>query len=107
MSPKSDKVTHQFNSLAFGSITGTTAGTAIALLTLTKEARILSFENTTNLEVIVTRDGTDFWRLKASTGAISLDVSAAGGVYRAGEVFGVYAASTPGSGLVQGLAQTT
>jgi hypothetical protein len=93
------RVTHQRGELAFGSITAATAGTANTVLTATKDAVVVSIENTTNAELIITKGGADFKRVPAGSFRV-FDFRSDAVALSAG-TWGVYRSGTPSSGNLE------
>lgn len=95
-----NKVTPNRGELAFGAVTGTTAGTANTVLTTTMDSVQVSFENTTDVQLIITRGGVDFKRVPAGNFRV-FDLKG-NGVGFAPVVWGVYrAAGAPASGVIE------
>lgn len=87
--------------LAFGAITGTSAGTANAVLTLVNDAVNIGFENTTDVQLVVTLDGVQKKRVPAGSFRV-FDLGTNGSRLAAGTVVGVFrAAGAPTSGTFE------
>ena len=91
--------TPQSGRLAFGSVTGTTAGTANTILTLTGRRRIVICTNSLNTETMLTYNGANWLPLPAGVG-VAVDLSASGLTLADGKIVGIYYQSAPGSGAV-------
>lgn len=95
------RVAIQSSELAFGAITGTTPGTANAVLTLASDSGILSFENTTDQQLVVTLDGNQFKRVPAGAFRV-YDLRAGTSRQPKGMVVGVFrGAGAPTSGAFE------
>ncbi len=82
--------------LLYSGVTGTTGGSANTVLTLTKQATCVGVENTTNVEVMVTRSATDFKRVPALSYRV-IDFGANGTAFGSGVVFKAYVTGATGS----------
>jgi uncharacterized membrane protein YtjA (UPF0391 family) len=96
-------VTPNRGELGFAGITGTTAGIANTALTTTTPSIVVSFENTTNVELMVTRGNTDFKRLPASSFRV-FDLKSNGTGFAAGTWKVYYTGSAPASGNLEVIA---
>lgn len=85
--------------VAAASISATTAGTAHTVLTTTKDSVTISLENTTDVELMVTRNGADFKRVPA--GAFRIFDTKANGVAFGPYIWGVYEIGNPASGVIE------
>jgi hypothetical protein len=94
-----DTSTPQSGRLAFGSVTGTTAGTANAILTLSGRRRIIICTNSLNTETMLTYNGANWLPLPAGVG-VAVDLSASGLTFADGKVVGVYYQAAPASGAI-------
>ena len=93
------RVVPERGQVAAASITSSTAGTAITVVTTTKDTVLVSIENTTDVELMVTRNGADFKRVPAG-GFRVFDLQSSGvafGPY----IWGVYRIGTPASGVIE------
>jgi hypothetical protein len=88
--------------VAAASISATTAGTAHTVLTTTKDTVMISLENTTDVELMVTRNGADFKRVPA--GSFRVFDTKSDGVAFGPYVWGVYEIGNPASGVLEILA---
>lgn len=87
-------------SLAFGSVTGTTPGTANTIVTTTSDHKIVLVLNSLNADVMLTYNGSDWVPLPAGT-PFSVDMSPNERCLRAGKIIGIYyLASAPTSGRI-------
>jgi hypothetical protein len=93
------RIVPQRGELAAAALSATTAGTAHAVLTTTKDSVLVSIENTTDAELMVTRDGVDFKRMPAGSFRV-FDVKA-DGVAFGPYVWGVYEIGNPTSGFIE------
>jgi hypothetical protein len=89
----------QSGRLAFGSVTGTTAGTANTILTLTGRRRIVICTNSLNTETMLTYNGANWLPLPAGVG-VAVDLSASGLTFADAKVVGVYYQTVPTSGAI-------
>lgn len=88
--------------LASASITTSSAGTAVTVLTTTVPSVLVSLENTTNAELMFTKDGVDFKRVPAASFRV-FDLKN-NDVMLSKAVWGVYRIGTPSSGVVEVIA---
>jgi len=92
--------------LAFGSITAATAGTANPVLTLVKDSVSLGFENTTDVQLVVTINLVQKKRVPANSFRI-IDLGTNKSRLAAGTVIGVFrAAGAPTVGTFEVLSVT-
>lgn len=91
--------TPQYGLVGHAGVTGTTAGGANAIVTLTGRRRIIVCTNSLNTETVLTYDSASWLYLPASTSA-AVDLSASGLTFADGKVIGIYYLSDPSSGSI-------
>ncbi len=82
--------------LAYSAVVGTTGGSAVTGLTLSREATCLLVENTQNVEVMVTRSTTDLKRVPAYSFR-AIDFGTNGVALAPGTVLKAYATGATGT----------
>lgn len=82
-------VVPQYDELAFGSITASTAGTAHTLQTLTRDRRTIVIVSNLNAEVGITMDGVQKGHVPAN-GTVSFDLGSNSQSWSSGTVIGVF-----------------
>ncbi len=92
-------VVPQYGRVAFGSISGTSAGTANTVITLSGRRRVIICTNSLNTEHVLTYDGSNWLFLPASS-SVAVDLSASGLTFAHGKVIGIYYLSAPASGSI-------
>lgn len=84
-----DAILPQFNAVPAASITGSTPGTAVTLLTATADRNMFTLKNTLNRAVRLTLNGTTWLELDNNMGA-SFDFASNGKKLAVGDVVGAY-----------------
>ncbi len=100
--PGHTRIVPERGSVAAASITASTAGTAITVVTTTKDTVMVAIENTTDVELMVTRNGADFKRVPA--GSFRVFDLATSGVAFGPYIWGIYRIGTPATGVIEILA---
>ena len=91
--------TPQYGIVGHAGVTGTTAGGANTIMTLTGRRRIVVCTNSLNTETVLTYDGAN-WVFLPASGSVAVDLSAAGLTFGDGKVIGVYYVTDPSSGSI-------
>src|SRR5688572_17058298 len=91
--------TPQYTLLGHASVTGTTAGTANTILTLSGRRRIVVCTNSLNTETVLTYNGANWIFLPVAT-STAVDLSASGLTFGDGKVIGIYYVTDPSSGSI-------
>ncbi len=88
--PAATKIYPQYGRLAFGGVTGSSAGTANAVATLTRDRYIVYVVNSLNQEVSITYDGVEIARFETTDRAMVIDLRTSGLKMESGKIIGVY-----------------
>lgn len=94
------EISPQYNRLAFGSVTGTNAGTANAIITLNADRSILQVVNSLNSDTSLTYGGVEYWRLEAGDSFI-IDLRPSALKLLATKVIGIFYNVVPTSGSIR------
>lgn len=87
-----DTATPLHGRLAFGSVTGTSAGTANTIITTTGRRRVVICTNNLNADMVLTYNGAD-WAFLPSAVGIAIDLGASGLTLADNKAIGVYRSS--------------
>jgi hypothetical protein len=94
-----DTTTPQYGRLAAASVTGTTAGTANTIITLSGRRRIVACTNSLDTETILTYNAANWLFLPAGSSVV-MDLSASGLTFADAKVVGVYYLTVPTTGSI-------